>query len=1257
MSDFLNEAADAILNYLFAASVVAATLTVLSWLIIKLGRIRAAVYRHMVWLYCLIGVAVLPPLWLYGPKLTLAILPAKHAQLQPVANTVEIAAEVRQVGSPAGHLKMLPAKSPLGSPPGVDSPRPSAVQPAAEVAAQARASFPTKPLLAGLWLAGFGFMLTRLAVGWHRLRRIRRSATPVIETDKTARMNRRGTTILLSCQINTPVCFGVFRTTIILPRDMYANSGKEEMRMVLSHELAHVERRDYLTNIFQSFLEAVFFFHPLVWYASRQLINEREQVCDNSVLARGATANDYAKLLSSLAEQGFEKFRLHGVALFEGGLLKRIRSLLDPRRIRLTNLRRITAGCVAFLALSAFTGFGIVRLTRGNSATWDDEAPSRAGRRARVQGVVADEEGKPVEGAIVNVLGRGKVPGGTRTPADGTFVLDIDKPTLWYVTLLATADRGARQGLHASKPTLDSATPTPIRIVLKPSLSVRAHVTNAEGKPVSGAEVEVLARYKPVARGRTDEKGIATIKFPAEARVDWVVALKSRVGFDYFENYESRHLTAKPGDLPKRVKLVLDGARRVRIKALDSKRKPVPNVAFIPGIIRKKGKRDYVNLSGSELATVRTNRRGIAYFEWIPRDFQREIDFWMHDRHYHCPQDPTLPPSGGARLTARLLRNTRIGGKVFLPDGKPAAAILIQAEGRGDTNNYCRTWARTAADGSYVMAGIFPNQSYIIAVIDDTSAAPSYTGIIMRENQPRDDLDFHLTPGTLIHGRVTSGPKRERVKESRVTVVQQGAEIPEEFRKTVYAYDQESLVRWTETDEEGRYALRVGPGDYEVSTGAPRHGLHKKEKLTIGTEKEIVLDFHLGVDVFGKPLPMKFTALDGREVDTEKMREKVILVHFWAASDDKCVRQLFDVKRAYEKYHPKGFEIVGISLDTDKNALEKTIKEKGIPWPQHFDGRGRNNRFATEYSISEIPTMWLIGKDGKVVDMDVSDYALGVKVWKVLEGLPLTGREPFTSLEDLSENERKAVAEFEKAYSLSEGENLKYMGPPFLPSRDVYFRYKDTFQWEVTPEGPDNWYFRWSDGLKGSGMSFGKSGIRSVLRHLTKISPEDVEGDEELLDAAFRGDFIFREGLSVEKIVSDFQDILQRDLKLPVRMTFREVPRQVIVARGAYRFTPVPGRPADRIEIYGKKLEDPLVGGGGGGDFEDFLNWVGMYIERRVINEVENPPEGEISWHYNDRRQGSKQPDLVLQHLTEQTGLTFKKETRRVGVLFVERRN
>jgi thiol-disulfide isomerase/thioredoxin len=138
------------------------------------------------------------------------------------------------------------------------------------------------------------------------------------------------------------------------------------------------------------------------------------------------------------------------------------------------------------------------------------------------------------------------------------------------------------------------------------------------------------------------------------------------------------------------------------------------------------------------------------------------------------------------------------------------------------------------------------------------------------------------------------------------------------------------------------------------------------------------------LDALGKPLPIKFKAVDGREVDLAKLTGKVVLIDFWATWCGPCVAEIPHVKDTYDKLHGKGFEIVGISFDKDKQALEKFVADREMKWPQYFDGKFWQNDYGQKYGINSIPTMWLVDKKGNLRDMNARG-ALEEKVAKLLE--------------------------------------------------------------------------------------------------------------------------------------------------------------------------------------------------------------------------------------------------------------------------------
>jgi peroxiredoxin len=124
--------------------------------------------------------------------------------------------------------------------------------------------------------------------------------------------------------------------------------------------------------------------------------------------------------------------------------------------------------------------------------------------------------------------------------------------------------------------------------------------------------------------------------------------------------------------------------------------------------------------------------------------------------------------------------------------------------------------------------------------------------------------------------------------------------------------------------------------------------------------------------------------LNGKPLSVANYRGKILLLDFWATWCGPCVGELPNVLKTYEKHHPQGFEIIGISLDQDEKQLTKFLAQKNIPWQQYFDGKGWENKLASKYGVESIPATFLLDAKGKILGKDLRGEALEDAVTQAL---------------------------------------------------------------------------------------------------------------------------------------------------------------------------------------------------------------------------------------------------------------------------------
>ena len=124
--------------------------------------------------------------------------------------------------------------------------------------------------------------------------------------------------------------------------------------------------------------------------------------------------------------------------------------------------------------------------------------------------------------------------------------------------------------------------------------------------------------------------------------------------------------------------------------------------------------------------------------------------------------------------------------------------------------------------------------------------------------------------------------------------------------------------------------------------------------------------------------------LNGDPLTLASYRGKVVLIDFWATWCPPCLIDLPQVLKVYEKYHSQGFEIVGVSLDDDRQKLQDFLKVKRMSWQQFFDGQRWDNKLAVQCGVNSTPATYLLDRDGRIIAKNLHAEELAEAVAKAL---------------------------------------------------------------------------------------------------------------------------------------------------------------------------------------------------------------------------------------------------------------------------------
>jgi beta-lactamase regulating signal transducer with metallopeptidase domain len=335
-------------------------------------RRASASARHLAWFLAVVSLLILPVFSSW--------LPSWQRPLWTVSGDLNAGNEF------AISLRLAPANKSAASP-AAESTAPSvpntplATAPSPATVAKLPFSQGWLGLLIGIWVAGALTLAGRLTLSRRQRWNLRQSASIVNDPAWTELLNRlrqelgirRRVTLLRSEASLMPATWGTGRPVVMLPREADAWPA-ERRRVVLWHELAHVKRRDCLTQTLTQIICALHWLNPLVWVAARQMRLERERACDDLVLAGGVRPSAYSEHLLEIARSFQALPTGAAIAMARSSQVGgRVRAIIDARR----NHRGLTPVAALGMAILMLGFAAAVAANKANGAALDKNDPQR----------------------------------------------------------------------------------------------------------------------------------------------------------------------------------------------------------------------------------------------------------------------------------------------------------------------------------------------------------------------------------------------------------------------------------------------------------------------------------------------------------------------------------------------------------------------------------------------------------------------------------------------------------------------------------------------------------------------------------------------------------------------------------------------------------------------------------------------------------------------------------------------------------------
>ncbi len=370
----------------------------LTWLITRRFR-RVNSTTHLLWLLFLLSLPILFALNQFVPALSIGGTAPELTEIQPI-----------KVSGLAAHTADLPEITTT------ESNRQSQGQ--TVTGSKFFSNWTTTNLILCIWGIGTLAMLIRVAFGLYRIHRFRCTATVADDSYQAIckrlaqKLNiNRPVTVCFSDRVVSPISFGWLSPHILIPRKL----NLEQFELVAAHELAHVQRLDWLTNLFSHVVGAIFFFHPIYHFLNRKLVRLREQICDDWVIQLTGARKKYAQCLLDLVRHENRAIPLALTLNQPSQLESRIDSILKhnrgfdlkPKRRLLMLAASLLIICLPLLSTAQLVPLRTVQLslfaqTSEESEKADEKVEKKRGEQKKMMEMKDQKEYK--EGKSIEVL-------------------------------------------------------------------------------------------------------------------------------------------------------------------------------------------------------------------------------------------------------------------------------------------------------------------------------------------------------------------------------------------------------------------------------------------------------------------------------------------------------------------------------------------------------------------------------------------------------------------------------------------------------------------------------------------------------------------------------------------------------------------------------------------------------------------------------------------------------------------------------------